>query len=82
MKKATFFAGPTMLAFCILAVAQTAQRTAPKVKVGTQLTAKAATPRTGSKGKEYHSESQRGERRHIGQGFAAFFVLDGRIGRR
>src|SRR5262249_24761334 len=51
MKKATLFAGLTMLAFCILAVAQTAQQTAPKVKVGTQLTAKAATPAPGAKAK-------------------------------
>jgi hypothetical protein len=48
MKKTTFVAGVTMLAFGILAVAQTAQQTAPKVKVGTQLTARAATPAPGA----------------------------------
>jgi hypothetical protein len=49
MKKASSFVALMMLAFCILAVAQTAQQTAPKVKVGTQLTAKAATPAPGAK---------------------------------
>ena len=51
MKKATFFAGPTMLAFCAFVVAQTAQQTAPKVMVGTQLNAKAATPAPGANAK-------------------------------
>jgi len=51
MKKATFLAALMMLAFCAFVVAQTAQQTAPKVKVGTQLNAKAATPAPGSNAK-------------------------------
>jgi hypothetical protein len=53
MKKAnaTFVVVLLMLAFCVLAVAQTGQQTAPKVKVGTQLTAKAAAPAPGATAK-------------------------------
>jgi len=61
MKRATFFAGLTMLAFCILAVGQTAQQTAPKVKVGTQLTAKAATPAPGAKAQKTTQKSSVGK---------------------
>jgi hypothetical protein len=39
------------LTFCVLTGAQTAQQTAPKVKVGTQLTAKAAAPTPGANAK-------------------------------
>jgi hypothetical protein len=51
MKNSIFLAGLMLLAFCILALAQTGQQTAPKVKVGTQLTAKAATPTPGASAK-------------------------------
>ena len=45
MKKATLFVSLVLLSgLGLLAVAQTAQQTAPKVKVGTKLTAKANTP--------------------------------------
>ena len=51
MNRASLFVGSMMLASFILAVAQTQQQSAPTVKVGTQLTAKAATPAPGSKAK-------------------------------
>jgi hypothetical protein len=51
MKKITFFLIPLVLAFCILAAAQTTQQNAPKVKVGTQLATKAATPAPGANAK-------------------------------
>lgn len=51
MKKANLPMGLIVFCFAILAGAQTTQQTAPKVKVGTQLTAKAATPSPGSTAK-------------------------------
>ena len=51
MKKTFSAATLLMPAFCILALAQTAQQTAPKVKVGTQLTARATTPAPGANAK-------------------------------
>ena len=51
MKKPFSAAALLMPAFCILALAQTAQQTAPKVKVGTQLTARATTPAPGANAK-------------------------------
>lgn len=44
MKKAIFLEALMMLTCGMLAIAQTTQQTAPKVKVGTQLTAKASAP--------------------------------------
>ena len=81
MEKPFSAAALLMPAFSILALAQTAQQTAPKVKVGTQLTL-GDDNRPRRKRKEYRPKSQRGKRRYIGQGFTAIFVLDGRIGRR
>ena len=52
MKNASLFVALTiLLGFGVLAVAQTTQQAAPKVKVGTQLTAKAATPTPGPNSK-------------------------------
>jgi hypothetical protein len=51
MKKVTFFSAVAMFAVCIFAVGQATQQSAPKVKVGTQLTAKAATPAPGANAK-------------------------------
>jgi len=51
MEKPFSAAALLMPAFSILALAQTAQQTAPKVKVGPQLSAKAATPAPGAKAK-------------------------------
>jgi hypothetical protein len=51
MKKVMLFSAALMFALCILAAAQTTQQNAPKVKVGTQLTAKAATPAPGANAK-------------------------------
>lgn len=61
MKKTIFFAALLMLAFCILAVAQTAQQTAPKVKLGTQLSAKAATPAPGANAKNTSQKTSIGK---------------------
>lgn len=48
MKKATLFVATiSLLSFALLAVAQTADQNAPKVKVGSQLSAKANTPAPG-----------------------------------
>ena len=51
MKKVMFFSTMVTFAFCILAVGQTTQQNAPKVKIGTQLTAKATTPAPGANAK-------------------------------
>lgn len=51
MKKATFFPAVALFAVGILAVAQTTQQNAPKVKVGKQLTAKATSPAPGANAK-------------------------------
>ena len=74
MKKGSFLAALMTLVFCAFVVAQTAQQTAPKVKVGTQLNAKAATPAQGAKAKNTTQKASVG--RHIDHGFATFFVLD------
>lgn len=51
MKKITFMSTMVMFALCIVAAGQTTQQNAPKVKVGTQLTAKATTPAPGTSAK-------------------------------
>lgn len=51
MKKTRWLGTLMIVGFGILAVAQTAQQSAPKVKVGTQLTAKASTPAPGTAAK-------------------------------
>src|ERR1700739_936667 len=52
MKKTAFFVGAvTLLGFGLLALAQTTQQNAPKVKVGSQLTAKASAPAPGATAK-------------------------------
>ena len=61
MKKAIVLAALMMPAFSILAVAQTAQQTAPKVKVGTQLTAKAGTPAPGANAKNTSQKTSIGK---------------------
>jgi hypothetical protein len=63
MKKSSLSLGMMMLlGFCILAAAQTPQQTAPKVKVGAQLTAKATTPTPGTTAKSI------GKKDSIGKG--------------
>ena len=51
MKKVMFSSTVVMFALCVLAAGQTTQQDAPKVKVGTQLTAKATTPTPGANAK-------------------------------
>jgi len=61
MKKTTLFFCLMMLGAAILAVAQTTQQTAPKVKVGSQLTAKATTPTPGPKAKNTGQKASAGK---------------------
>ena len=61
MKKITFFSVVAMFAVCIFALGQTTQQNAPKVKVGTQLTAKATTPAPGTNAKSATQKARLGK---------------------